>query len=170
MKFITILLSVLLFLVAAVTADAEGGCDCNDKIADATQALMNEKNGLAEQQNRIREELDACANDKAGLYQEVEQVRKSLAQARSDADYWMKASGEHEGSAKVAEEKIRNLGGMEGKMKSLEAELFAAKEEIKGLSEISFVSQLKKEIDALWQSMVAFWQKLTAKKEESEEL
>jgi chromosome segregation ATPase len=180
MKFITILLSVLLFLAVAATAQEDvevnasgeqvpAGCDCSGKIAGALQPLMNEKNGLIEQLNGLREELNACANDKQGLYQEVEQSRKSLDQTRKDADYWMKAAGEHEGTAQekhgMVEEKIRHLGEMESKMKALEAELFAAKEEIKNLSEISFVSQLKKELETLWTSIILFWQNLMAKKE-----
>jgi uncharacterized coiled-coil DUF342 family protein len=205
MKFISILLSVLLFLAVAVTAQDEEQqqqqhveqqqqhaeeqqqhvdvdpsgevhepvpveCNCNDEIVAALQPLENIKNGLTQQVNKLREELNACANDKAGLYQEVEQTRKSLEQARADAARWMKAAGEHEGSAKekhgMVEEKIRHLGEMESKMKSLEADLLAAKEEIKNLSEISFVSQLKKELETLWQSILLFWQNLMAKKED----
>jgi uncharacterized coiled-coil DUF342 family protein len=204
MKFISILLSVLLFLAVAVTAQDEGQqqhveeqqqqhveeqqqhvdvdasgevhepvpveCNCNNEIVAALQPLENIKNDLTHQVNGLREELNACANDKAGLYQEVEQTRKSLEQARADAARWMKAAGEHEGSAKekhgMVEEKIRHLGEMESKMKSLEADLLAAKEEIKNLSEISFVSQLKKELETLWQSILLFWQNLMAKKED----
>jgi hypothetical protein len=55
---------------------------------------------------------------------------------------------------------------MESKLKTLEADLFAAKEEIKNLSEISFVTQLKKELETLWQSVIAFWQNLMAKKQD----
>jgi uncharacterized coiled-coil DUF342 family protein len=194
MKFISILLSVLLFMAVAVTAqdeeqqhyeeqqhvdvDASGEvhepvpveCNCNNEIVAALEPLENIKNDLTQQVNNLREEVNACANDKAGLYQEVEQTRKSLEQARNDAAHWMKASGEHEGAAQekhgMVEEKIRHLGEMESKMKGLEAELLAAKEEIKNLSEISFVSQLKKELETLWQSILLFWQNLMAKKEE----
>jgi chromosome segregation ATPase len=180
MKFITILLSVLLFLAVAATAEdvevnAQGeavpaNCDCTGEVAGALQPLVNERNGLNEQLDGLRREINACDEDKQALYQDIEQLRKSVDKARTDANYWMKMANEHEGSAKektgLAEEKIRHLGEMESKMKTLEADLLAAKEEIKSLSDISFVTQLKKELEALWQSIVAFWQNLMAKKKD----
>jgi uncharacterized coiled-coil DUF342 family protein len=181
MKFITILLSVLLFLAAAATAQEDvevneqgetvaAGCDCSGEVAGALQPLINERNGLNEQVNNMRVELNACDEDKQALYRDIEELRKSTDQTRTDASYWMKMSKEHEGNAQekhgLVEEKIRHLGEMESKLKTLEADLFAAKEEIKNLSEISFVTQLKKELETLWLSIVAFWQNLMAKKQD----
>jgi uncharacterized coiled-coil DUF342 family protein len=181
MKFITILLSSLLFLAVAATAQADvevnaqgeavpAQCDCTGEVAGALQPLVNERNILNEQLEGMRRELNACDEDKQALYQDIEQLRKSVDQTRTDANYWMKMANEHEGSAKekhgLAEEKIRHLGEMDNKMKALEADLLAAKEEIKNLSEISFVSQLKKELETLWQSILAFWQNLMAKKQD----
>lgn len=145
-------------------------CDCNEQIVVALQPVVNDKDELWHQLQGVREELNGCVNDKDGLYQEVEQLRKSLEQSRKDAESWSVMSRVHESTAQekhgIVEEKVRHLGEMESKMKAVEAELLLAKEEIKNLSEVSFVTQLKKELEALWQSIIQFWQNLMAKKEE----
>jgi chromosome segregation ATPase len=177
MKFTSLLLPLVLVISTfAVALGEEGeereerGCNCDETVAVALRAVVEEKDGLFEHVVSLRGELDGCLEDKQHLYGEIENFRKALDQTRTDSAYWERTAGEHQGTAQengaAVEEKTRYLEEMQAKASGLEAELLAAKEEIKTLSEYSPWKQLQKEIESIWASIVGFFTSLTAKKEE----
>jgi len=191
MKIVQLLFS-LLFLSVAFAEEAEVNvqgdvkapepdCEqqCREKVNAALAALSQQKQGLQNDLTRIQKELedqkkaneglknnfDGQTKEKDGLLKEIEQLRKSLEESRKKLEQADTKAGERE---KAVADAKRELSQAKSKAAKLEKDLAAANEEIKELAGISFVSQLRKEILALWASMVGFIQKLLAKKEQND--
>ena len=186
--FLSLLLLVGVSLAEEAEVNAQGevksaepDCEqqCLEKVTAALAPVNQQKQGLQNDLNRVKQELDKETKDKEGLkknldgqvkekealLKEIEELRKSLEQTRQKLKEVEDKAGSHQQAVTDAR---RQLSQAKSKAASLEKELQAAKEEIKELANVSFVGQLKKEIMALWASMIGFIQKLLAKKEQNE--
>lgn len=168
MKFLRSILSPFLFLLCmtalavvhgeevevTATGDVQAdGCDCTSAVQTATRRTAADYQALQTKYSQVSGELDEIIVERDRLLEEIEKLRKSLHGARTEHES-LRTQLSTEKTAK--EEAMQQVYAAKGRIASLEGELEAAYAEIQRLSELSFIVQLRKELETLWGELVDF--------------
>jgi chromosome segregation ATPase len=136
------------------TGDVQAdGCDCTSAVQTATQRTAADYQALQTKYSQVSGELDEIIVERDRLLEEIEKLRKSLHGARTEHES-LRTQLSTEKTAK--EEAMQQVYAAKGRIASLEGELEAAYAEIQRLSELSFIVQLRKELETLWGELVDF--------------
>eukprot|EP00527_Entomoneis_sp_CCMP2396_P002763 CAMPEP_0198146214 /NCGR_PEP_ID=MMETSP1443-20131203/28190_1 /TAXON_ID=186043 /ORGANISM="Entomoneis sp., Strain CCMP2396" /LENGTH=206 /DNA_ID=CAMNT_0043810099 /DNA_START=54 /DNA_END=674 /DNA_ORIENTATION=+ len=134
--------------VTAAIAEYEKDYDCSSEIAKAISVLASEKTALSNEVESKTKELKAVQTLKADMATYVSTLEENINQHKKDF------AGIHEEHSLHKEDTSAELKDAKMKVASLQIELLKVQEQVKELSQVSFVKQFLKEMTDLWNQLV----------------